>query len=237
MNKYQKKILEDVKISLLSKKGNGEVNITDKAITLIQNENYNICNYVLVLESIAIDSVKTDKKVYQSKKSVFELDIDFNDQVSFIEFIAKNNIVEPFKLKVEYKNADKETYDEKITREKRDELLEKLDLKLSYGNNLVNIYWNLINEKVNLTKIILFLNCDNKMRYLTEKTFENTLRYFSINDLAYGNYAIKLFQYIDNKELIETDYLKFTLSENIVKIKTDQEIKVHCNGGKHTVAW
>ncbi len=235
MDKYQKKILEDIGITLLSKKGDGKINITDKTLTLIQNENYNIFNYVLQLHTNAIETIKTDKKSYQVKKDTFEIDIDFNEQISFMELYSKNNIVEPIKLKVKYKNADKETYDEKITQDKRNELLKKLGLLITKGNNLINIYWNLISEKVSKTKVILYLNYNNEKRYMSEKYFENDTCYHSINNLAYGSYSIKVIQYAETKELLETDYIDFSVEEKTIKIKSEQPLSVNCNGGRHTV--
>ena len=187
------------------------------------------------LQTNAIDTVKTDVKEYQTKKDNIEIEIDFNEQISFIELISKNNIVAPIKLKVKYENADKENYDEKITREKKNELIEKLDLQIAYGKNLVNFYWNLINDKANKTKVVLYLNNNNTMKYLSEKCFDNNLRYCSISDLAYGNYAIKVVQYANEKELLETDYAKFSIIEETVNVKTNQVIHVNCNGGRPIV--
>ena len=229
MDKYQLEVFNKIsKFELNSEKGNGNIEIEKDALSLIQNENFNICNYFMEFESNAIETVKVDDETYQAVNEKFKIDIDFNNQASQIELIGKNDIIEPIVLKLKYVSANKEKYNKKLANEKRRALLEVMDATIAYGDNLINIYWNLVNDKIDKTKVTLYLDREN--RFLTEKSFANDTRYASFNDLAYGSYYFVVTQYSGEKEVIESDKLWFTISK-----PQPAPINVNCDGGRRTV--
>lgn len=227
MDKYQLEVFNKIsKFELNSPKGNGNIEIEKDALSLIQNENFNICNYFMEFESNAIETVKVDDKIYSAVNGQFKIDIDFNNQATQIELIGKNDIIDPIVLRLKYVSANKEKYNKKLADEKRQALLEVMEVSVAQGDDLVNVYWNLVNDKIDKTKVTLYLDANN--RFLAEKSFANDTRYASFNDLAYGSYYFVVTQYSGEKEVIESNKLWFTISK-------PEPIKVNCNGGKHTV--
>ena len=86
-------------------------------------------------------------------------------------------------------------------------------IKVSTGNDLVNIYFQPSSETYCKTIIELFLAEDKNPGQLIGKyKVDEDMMFKSISGLARGNYAFKLYQY-DNKGnlLIKTDYQYFKI--------------------------
>ena len=80
------------------------------------------------------------------------------------------------------------------------------------GNDLVNIYWDLVNDKVEVVKINLYSISNNETR-LIGKYKEEEAMFKSIKGLAYGKYCYEIIEFDGaGTEIARTDKIEFTLS-------------------------
>ena len=153
---------------------------------------------------------------------------DFNDRIDMIRFVFTNNIADDYILKLEYTEADKEKYFEKVAKEKKEVLEKTASIKVSTGYDLVNIYFQPCSDEYEHTEIQLYVPKEyvtvgspygpveqpstwsliKKCKVPTDDFFQ------SITGLAYGKYAVILKQFDKaNNLLIETDYITFSINK------------------------
>lgn len=206
----------------------GEFDKTLDLFTIIQDEDINIVDYTLL---IVVGVIKQIEKVFVFKNtvwkeiemsewkvnsgrgderllSVYNISIDFNDRIEKIKFSFKNDLADDYILNLKYVEADKEKYFAKQAQQKKDDLLKTASIKYSTGNDLVNIYFQPCCDEYERTEITLFK--DNQM--LAKYKVDDGVFFKSINGLAYGEYEYIVKQFgKDNKLLIETDKIKFSI--------------------------
>lgn len=206
------------------------------ALILNQNENVNLVDYCFIIccedkkspiknvcyflndKWCKVSPVKSDALLSWDERitdmadgySFYCVDLCFDNRVTSIRFEYKNNIVEPYELKINYIEASKEAYYKKVTAQHRQELLQAMSLQCKTGDALVNFFWQIARADVKKVRIELFL--DNKQ--LIMKTDMNTDMLFkSIQGLAYGTYYYKVSQLNEKDEIVvESDLLSFNLS-------------------------
>lgn len=82
----------------------------------------------------------------------------------------------------------------------------------SLGQDLINVYFQLADSKVDKTEVILFKTLNNNETIMIAKFHvENGVYYHSITGLAYGDYEFNVVQYVNNNILVESPKTKFKL--------------------------
>ena len=187
-------------------------------VTIIQDENPNIVDYILIVfgESFinAIEVYKkfkwekVEKSTFKTRWAAFRLNINFDDRIEKVKVSFRDNLADDYVINVIYQEADKDKYNAKLARERKEELLKIANIKVSTGADLVNIYFQPCCDDYVHTEITLYK--DNMMlaKYkVDEETF-----FKSINGLAYGKYEFILKQFDkDNNIILETDKISFSL--------------------------
>lgn len=188
------------------------------SITIKQDEDINITQYILILNGKADQyDVLSKVSVYKNKhweeielsRKGYRIIIDFNDRTEKIKLSFVNNLADDYILDIKYLEADKEKYYAKQVQQKKDSLLKTANIKHSTGNDLVNIYFQPCCDECEKTEISLYK--DGLM--LAKYKVEEGVFFKSIGGLAYGTYEYIVKQFDkDNKLLIETDRIKFSIS-------------------------
>lgn len=231
MNKYQEFLLKGLNISTElaeeknTNKGAKNFLFKDYAITITQNDNYFLNIYKLYISHPAINEIwiyKNNNKILgkMNEKSIWEIELDFNDKSDKLIISFKDDITAPIEIPIFYIDANKELWDEKIRKEKRDELAKKVNIIISYGNSFINVLFKPINEKFSYSKVTLYyLNQDYRNPYkqiMGDFKSEENKFYISIMNLGYSDYEIILKQYDkENILLYESDAIEF----KIIKIE------------------
>lgn len=236
MNEYEKYLIEKnvgywIKAVGQDKGYGTHFDTENNKLVLKQDEDINLTKYLFAIsinpDESAIKNVSfydgkkwTDVKLVTKQKDIesrgffynkgevlYIIDLDFNNRIKTIRFEYQNNIVDPINISVEYVEADKDAYYQKVEARRKKELLEKMSVSHSTGHSLVNIYWQNANEDVKKTLLELFL--DNKQLILKNEMDANTF-FKSIPNLAYGTYYFRLSQFDSNDNLIiATDLIMF----------------------------
>ena len=135
------------------------------------------------------------------------VEVDFNNRIKELTIVYRD-VVDPITIPVEFIEADRSIYDAQVQKETN--ALIKPEHKT--GNDLVNIYWNLVNDKVEIVKINLYSVSNNETR-LIGKYKEEEAMFKSITGLAYGKYCYEIIE-LDGagNEVARTDKIEFTLS-------------------------
>ena len=142
---------------------------------------------------------------------LYVVDLDFNEKATEIRITYKNGIVDPIELKINYVEADKDKYYQKIAAQNRSELLAKMSVSCRTGNSLVNVFWQ--NAAKDVKKVLFELFLDNQQLIMKNEMDSGTM-FKSVQGLAYGGYYFRLSQFDEKGNLIvATDLIAFTLSE------------------------
>lgn len=189
-------------------------------IVLEQNENYNLANYNISICHASIEKVeyKIHNKLFTAKRvgeSQHDLEIDFNNKINSIKVYFNEEIVEPVDIKIEYLNADKCKYDEKLKIQQQKELTEKAKVVVKTGDCLINVNFQPVSENYSYSKVELYSYDEKTKNQLMAKykTAEDVY-FYSISGIAYGKYTIVLIQYDkENNEIYRSDYIPVSLKE------------------------
>ena len=142
--------------------------------------------------------------------TAFGIKIDFDEKISEITIVFKNDMAEPLTFSLKYVDADKDAYYDKIEQKNRQDKLTKLNVSHLCGNDLVNIRFQNCSENVSYTKILLF---DDKKQPMGIFKVDEGMFYKSITNLAYGKYFYKVEQYDKEKKLIvSTAFIEFRIA-------------------------
>lgn len=235
MDKYQKFLIEKYKKSSWFyyandgtkdedvKNGLNIVQNWDNAeCVIIQYENPNIIEYVLVvpeeqyLSGISIYKngkwSNVEKNIWNRKERkipAYKIILNFNDRIEKIKVSFIENFANDFTFSIQYQEADKEKYNEKLVMEHKAELLKVANIKVSTGADLVNIYFQPCCDNYDSTEIALYK--ENMM--LAKYKVDEEMFFKSINGLAYGKYTFVLKQFDkDSNPLLETEHIEFTIT-------------------------
>ena len=158
-------------------------------------------------------------RIVTEGKRAFIVPISFQNRATKLKITYKHNFIDPIVFELEYKESSKEVYYQKVAENNRKSLIEKAQIKLATGNDLVNVYFQPCTDECAKTVIELY----SQGMLLGKFNVEEGLFFKSITGLAYGSYEIKVIQYDKNgKELFASDPYPFKLSAPNY-------------GGKHTV--
>lgn len=183
-------------------------------ITLKQLEDINKKKYFLFIHNETFKTVyyiKNGTKIAALSKNgenltAFGIKLDFDDKISDIIIEFKNDMAEPLTLSLEFIDANKDVYYDKIREQERQDKLSKLNISHSCGSDLIQIKFQNCNEKVAFTKISLY---DDKKQLMGVFKVDEGMLFKSITNLAYGKYFYKLSQYDNNSNpIVESDFVE-----------------------------
>lgn len=219
MNKYQEFALTQTKYVVYEdaegkrpvNKKNEWANASSGKIIIKQSDNYNITKYYLRIDGYSIKAVivngkEADIRFTDSHPSPL-IEVDFNNKIKEITIVYRD-VVEPIVLPVEFIETDINIYDEQIQRE----INAAIKPEHKTGNDLVNIYWNLVNDKVEVVKINLYAESNGEMRLIGRYKEEEAM-FKSITGLAYGKFCYEIIEFDGvGNEVGRTEKISFILS-------------------------
>lgn len=225
MNKYQKYLMELNRSYIIYVfKGKNTSCFKDGKITISQDEDITITKYVLNISHKSIDTVfalvngkeerlvESIDPVYSSPKGgeqkIFSIELDFEKRIESLKIVFIDNLADDLIIPIIYVEADKEKYYAKKEKERKDSLLKTANIKVSTGNDLVNIYFQPCSENYSRTEIILYRYGMMLAKYKVDEEFF----FKSITGLAYGEYEFVLKQLDTKNEIIlETEKIPFKI--------------------------
>ena len=225
MNKYQKFVLDRTRCAISEAKEFAKETearfasafvLDNDAFEIPQGENYNIKKYFLLLDGSLVEKVELDGVPYEPFDSgiaryvpekTLAVPVDFDHPANQLTLFFVDNVVDPLVLKLSFKEVDHAIYDGKI----QEELNKQICPEHKTGNDLVNIYWNLVSNEVVTTQVVLYVVSDSVRMIGRYKESESTFK--SITGLAYGKYLYEIIEFDkDGKEVARTPKIGFTLS-------------------------
>ena len=245
MDKYQQYIIKDLNIrtniarQIESKTckeydcASGAIAFTfyDNKIHITQNSNYHVHEYELVIKHPTIDEVWVTKKNKKIKgKAVDEytrtIIIDFDEKSPFLFVSFKDKLTDPIKLPIEYTDANKKEWDEKVRKEKADELAKIVNVKFITGDSLVDVLFKPISKEYHHAIATLYFSCEDEHRNASLQLMgdfksENGMYYIPICNIGYGKFVATLSQFDKNNKLIyESEKLNFEIRSNHKRVQT-----------------
>lgn len=217
MNKYQHVILKNVSIKLFNSNLGIEekIKINENMIELYQNDNYNLNKYNLLINSNVISSVevyKNEWNMINGYQGNFVCEIDFLDKIEKIKIVFNNNICDPIIFDISYIEANKLIYDELKEKESLNLLAKKASIRVTTGLSLINVLFQPVSEEYSYSKIELYSFLDDTPLLMARYKISDDLFFLAINNLAYGTYKIKVYEYDkDNNIIFESGYHLVTL--------------------------
>ena len=239
MNKYQEYLLNgDIPIwrCCLPEEGAdaknfyGKFDKTADTFTITQDKDINLVEYSLIItkhdflehleqvdvwkngawEELAITEIEITTRGEAKKFPCYRINVDFRNRIDKIRFRFKGGLIDDYIMKLQYVEADKETYYAEQAKLARENLIKTAAIKHSTGNDLVNIYFQPCCDEYERTEISLYH--DGQM--LAKYKVEDGAYFKSIGGLAYGTYEYILKQFGKNdRVLFESDRIKFSISE------------------------
>lgn len=117
MDKYQINFLKGIIVSVDNVDGCGNFEINNKGnLIIVQNENYNITNYVLKIKNKDLLSVSYYINAWRKaniENGIASIPVDFNNPTTIIKIELNDGLVDDFDIQVILKNADKASWDKK----------------------------------------------------------------------------------------------------------------------------
>lgn len=248
MDKYQRYLLEKVPGYVLSTDDLSSVN-GNRSISLLlnekgelvikQDENYNIKKHYIILGGTLISNAELDGKAYKVKDApegspyngkAFIIPVDFDNRAKALKLSFRDELADSVTLKLVFEESDHAAYDSKIEAQNRQALLEKSQIKIATGNDLVNIYFNPADDNYATAKIELYtatgsfeqhhgsvihqgwkprLLGGTVERLIAKYNVEEGMFFKAITGLAHGVYGIKLIQYDANNKVIVESEIEF----------------------------
>ena len=171
-------------------------------------------------ENLAKKSLKTYSGKFKFNREEFVMDFDFNTkEISKIKIHFINDLADPLEIPIEYVEADKEKYNEKLKIQLQKELTEKANVTVKTGDSIINVNFQPVNESYVYSKVELYLtdtkigaNTNPNYQLMAKYKTEEDVYFHSISGIAYGKYAIVLIQYDkENNEIYKSDYISVFL--------------------------
>lgn len=217
MDKYNELALSTIKY-LIYKESLSDTNRIDKVlgmkddnIVIKQDYNYTIDTYYLVFVATNIASVTFDKKQYMpeirqefdSTPCIF-IPLSYAKHVDSLVVEITGGIVDPISIHIDYQDADKQKYD----LEQQEELNKNINLALTRGLDLINVFWDEVSENVDHVEISIYKMSDmyNRGDRLVVKFVEKGASFKSITGLGFADYRCEIVEYDkENKVLAKQD--------------------------------
>jgi hypothetical protein len=223
MDKYQSKLLEkgvylQVKTSIDDRDGKEIKPWPNDSITIIQDKDYHHNLYCLSIISSVAEKVETFKSgkweevigqpdlthtYWEAKVNDYNIDLDFNSRVEKIKFVFKKDLADDFELNIEYKESDKSIFDKETEEKRIADLVQKMSVRTTTGDDLINVMFAVVSEDVKKTEVDLYSLDNQKNRSPMGKfPVEEGMMFKSITGLAYGTYSIQVIQFDSANNII-----------------------------------
>ena len=178
---------------------------TVSKIELCKNEKYTNLTKV---------SLKNYSDRFGFNKEEFVIDIDFDSKdISKIKLYFRDDLAAPLEIPVEYVDADKDKYNEKVKINLQKELDQKANIIIKNGDGLINVNFKPVSDTFSYSKVELYLTEKNEYQIMAKYKTAEDVYFHSITGIAYGEYAVVLTQYDkDGNEIYKSDYLPVVLS-------------------------
>ena len=219
MDKYQKFVLDHIGCCVSVKEElsfnaslTGFIN-ADGEFEVKQNENYNIKKHFIYFKDKGeqLSSVKIDEKTAGSVeldgRKLIRAEVDFDKPAKEIRFEFADGICEPLTCKLKFIQVDHGIYDSKV----QAKINASVKPEHKTGVDLVNIYWNLVSDKVVESQVNLYFVSQTGERVIG-KYKETEISFKSVTGLAFGRYCYEIIEFgKDGKELARTGKVYFDL--------------------------
>ncbi len=196
--------------------GGYAINSETNQITIIQNEDITKTIYLLKITSEFSFAVSKKVKNKWSEQTKFGCEqvvlLDFNDQVSKIKIFLEDDWCEPFTLSIIYVKSDEKAWYAKLKKEEEakkalllEERRKEMGLKVRDGVGLLNVFFNILSDKVKKIKICLYWN-DNGVKTLVQShELLPPQNFLPILNLGFGGWTIEVIQYDKNGDVFACD--------------------------------
>jgi|GEM_PF-1854214 len=232
MDIYQRRIIDSSKIK--TDINDAQVKFEENMLIIDQSENAYIEKYNVRLQNPAILKIEVDNILINKQGDVYQFTLDFLIKSQNISIQFVDNLADSITLKIQYNARSKDDWDEKIKISKWKELESKAQVKVSTGNDLVNIYFQPCSDDYSKTIIELYSAYGNWSEHprvigrgmtfvptllsatidslMGKFTVEEGMYFKSITGLALGAYGFRLSQYSSKGNLLfSSDYQFFAI--------------------------
>lgn len=200
MDKYQSNLLQRGKASFLSDAGEEKIDFGEK-VTLVQNPNYTVGNYKILINNPSVASVTYLGVKYISADNVVTVPFDFEKAGTELLVSFKNGLANDCRLELSIVLADKKAYDAKVASANAAQLKANVALILGKGINLLNVFWKKADESVTRSVVKICFRPSDSVRYpVLEK--ETNEFYLSVPGLAFGVYEVTVEEFVGDKLLV-----------------------------------
>ena len=224
MDKYQKFVLDRV-VCFVKTEDNLEIEsgkpsivsfINEKDEFVVkQDENYNVKKHYILIGGTFVKAVELDGKKISAKEApekssfrgkAYVVPVDFDNRAKELKICLADDLADPLTLKLVFEEVDHSIYDSKV----QAEINASIKPEHKTGQDLVNIYWNLVSDKVELTQVNLYVLSNGERLIGKYKESESTFK--SVTGLAYGTYLYEIIEFDkDGKEIARTGKIQFEL--------------------------
>lgn len=231
MDRYQENLMNGIRFELFDtiKRTGCDIAFENDTLRIIQDKDFTHSEYLVYIarNNSIISKVEVfengeyreppqytpikffDGSTFYRKDLVVNVNFNFQS-ITKIRVHFVDDLADPLEITIEYVSADKEQYYKEKERQKRLELIDKMKVAESCGNDLVTIRFQNCSNSVKRTQITLF---DKSKQLMGIFKVEEEVFYKSIINLAFGSYFYKVSQYDKNDDLIvETEYIEFRLT-------------------------
>lgn len=223
MDKYLKFILDRVSCAICVDVNGETINglnpltqyiNSNEEFEIKQNDDYNIKKHYVFIGGELFSSVKIDGKkvevVELNPGKFYRVEVDFDNRAKELRLEFEDGLAEPTTFKLRFVEADHAIHDAKV----QAQINESIKPEHKTGQDLVNIYWNLVSEKVALSQVNLYVCSDGER--LVGRFKETEMTFKSVTGLAYGTYLYEIIEFDkDGKELARTGKIEFRLAKPV----------------------
>jgi hypothetical protein len=172
----------------------------------------------LVFFGYGVESIDVykDKKIDKIRlvKSIFKdvmvgvIPIDYKVSKMKLVLNFRYGLAEPFEIKVNLNQYKEPEIDYQAT------YISKMKVSFGLGQDLLNVYFQLADERVDKTEVVLFKIFErNESRMIAKYEVGKGMYYYTIQGLAFGTYEFQVVQYVKDKVLVESPKTKFILTK------------------------
>lgn len=190
MDKYQINFLKRIIVSVDNADGCGNFEIDNEGnLIIIQNENYNITNYVLKIKNKDLLSVSYYVNAWKKvniESDIVNIPVDFNNPTTIIKIELNNGLVDDFDVKIILKNTDKALWDEKHSKKVMEKRLKKVELVLNSDGAL---------------HTVIFKPCCDEYAY-------TIVKWYAISKIKHGSGAVAIGGHYSSPEQMSNTFIE-----------------------------
>ena len=191
MDKYQINFLKGIIVSVDNVDGCGNFEINNKGnLIIVQNENYNITNYVLKIKNKDLLSVSYYINAWRKaniENGIASIPVDFNNPTTIIKIELNDGLVDDFDIQVILKNADKASWDKKYSKTVNEERIKNIGCILCDENTIHTLVFKHCCNKYSYSIVKWYAKGYMKNQHYSEINKQYFLEEQKINTKFYSN--------------------------------------------------